>query len=172
MSASIANANANSPRRPKVAAAPRTMFPLGHAEPGTDKIRLIRRLAPAGSTAPDSAAPASANVGRFELRSTVAYRVEGRCLSGVIIGISLGGSVRYDIRCLSRGHGKRGTATRVSHGVPHEDIEKLLVPPPDNQKIIVLSDLPPEPPAPVGQGAPRPEHKGFFAHLWRTERPR
>lgn len=166
MSASIANSN--NPRRLKAAPVSRTVCRLGHAEPSADQMRLIERLAPPRCAVPESAVPPQhEHVGRFNLRSTVTYRVEGRSLCGQIIGISLGGPVRYDIRRMSGPNGKREKAARISYGVPHEDIEKLVVPPPGNQKIIVLSDLPPEPPALVGQGTQRPEHKGFFAQLWR-----
>jgi hypothetical protein len=118
--------------------------------------------------APPSGAATPAKPARFELRSTVRYRIEGRVLSGTIVGIAHDDPLRYDIRRAQTAGGKRRSLYRTSFGVPHDDIEKVLTPPPESERLLVLSDLPPEPPAPVGQGAPRPARRGFLAQLLRA----
>jgi hypothetical protein len=97
---------------------------------------------------------------RFALRSTVRYRVDRRPATGIIVGISHFDGFRYDIRPLHSA--KSRTPAPVSFGVAHEDIEKLIAPPPDNQEVIVLSDLPPDTPQPVEQEAPRVAHNWLF----------
>jgi hypothetical protein len=101
----------------------------------------------------------------YALRSTVRYRTKGRTVTGSIIGIAHGEPLRYDIRCLDGADGERNAADRVSFGVPQADIERLIAPPPDSQKVIVLGDHPSRPPAPTGQGEPRPVHRSFLAEL-------
>jgi hypothetical protein len=94
------------------------------------------------------------------LRSTVRYRVDGRAITGIIVGISHFDGFRYDIRPLQSA--KSRTPARISFGVAHEDIEKLISPPPHNQEVIVLSDLPPDTPQPVEEEPPRAAHNWLF----------
>ena len=81
------------------------------------------------------------------------YRVDRRPTTGVVIGISHIDGFRYDIRPLVSGKPNSRVPARISFGVAHEDIEKLVAPAPDNQEVIVLSDLPPETPQPAEQEA-------------------
>jgi len=139
------------------------------AEPAADRVRLKRKPPRLQLAAPVSAADSLSKPDRFELCSTVRYRVDGHTHTGIVIGISHGESLRYDIRRPFNANGKSKRPPRVSFGVPHKDVEKLIEPPPNTQKIIVLSELPPEPPAPVGQGGSRPGYKRLLAQLFGTE---
>lgn len=103
---------------------------------------------------------------RFELRSMVRYRVGRRPATGIIVGISHIDGFRYDIRPLHSARSR--TPAPVSFGVAHEDIEKLIAPPPDSQEVIVLSDLPPETPQPVEHGAPRASHNWLLGRAARV----
>jgi len=69
------------------------------------------------------------------LLSTVRYRVGGRAFAGTVIGIAHDEPLRYDIRRVPAARSKRGSADRVSFGVPQGDIEALLAPPPAGQKV-------------------------------------
>ena len=75
----------------------------------------------------------------YRLRSTVRYRIKGRTVTGAIVGIARGEPLRYDIRRLDGADGERDAVDRVSFGVPQGDIEQLLAPPPDSQRVIVLA---------------------------------
>lgn len=119
-----------------------------------------KRVAKSGSVVEPSGAPV-----RYGLRSTVRYRVEGRALTGIVVGVALDEPPRYDVRRLPGANGKRRPAARVSFGVPHGDIEELLALPPDDRSLIVLSDLPPEPRASIGQEASSSARRSFLAQL-------
>jgi hypothetical protein len=164
MSASIATLKTK--RRPSVEPASSDVV-----RPGAAK-RLAREPSHGRRARSAAAAETPAIPEVYELRSTVRYRGDGRALNGIVVGIAHDEPLRYDIRRLLGQNGKGKPASDISFGVPHGRIERLLAPPPPDEKVVVLSDLPPEPTAPVGQGAPRPAHKRLLAQLLGPERQR
>lgn len=82
---------------------------------------------------------------RYDLRATVRYRVAGKARTGVVIGITHGDPLQYDIVQERRAKAKSKRALLISYYVPHEAIDGMLAPPPADQSILVLEDLPPEP---------------------------
>src|SRR4051812_15376373 len=64
------------------------------------------RASRTGDAARAPVAEPPAKPARFELRSTVRYRIEGRVLTGTIVGIAHDDPLRYDIRRAQTAGGK------------------------------------------------------------------
>jgi hypothetical protein len=142
--------------RPEEATVDGHEAPLHAPEPALKPSRPTRRSARTAE-ARKSTRPVSRP--QYELRSTVRYRVGGRPLTGTIVGVSHTDPIRYDIVCEKRAHAKGKKGRVVSYYIPHEDIDGMLRPPP-SQSVLVLEDLPPEPPALAA--AARKARKGPF----------
>jgi hypothetical protein len=155
-------------RGPNAGRAPFGKIAAANGGSPVSRLPAAVRTSRGSDAAPVPAEKPPAKPARFELRATVRYRIEGRVLSGTIVGIAHDDPLRYDIRRASTAGGKHRSLYRTSFGVPHDDVEKMLAPPPEGERLLVLSDLPPEPPAPVGQGAPQPARRGFLAQLLRA----
>jgi hypothetical protein len=121
---------------------------------------------------------AAATPVQYEMLSTVRYRIEGRSYTGLVVGIAHDEPIRYDIRRVRPAKGQRKSANkaagragdRVSFGVPHGDVVALVSAPPPGPRI-VLSDLPPEPPARLPADAPRAGRFGILARFFGSEIP-
>ena len=121
------------------------------AAPDKRAVRRTRRHA----SAPVALGPQLV-LARYALRSTVRYRASGRALTGTVIAVIHTDPPTYDIRPQSPASSKRKAAAKISFAVPHDAISGLLLPPPEDPNLIVLSDLPLARSAGMQAAAPQP----------------